>query len=249
MKQIKFFSLALSSLISATAWSGTAGPLPVEKSWTWAASVSGGFAVARAGETETFFLAPGIEKSYVAQKDNNTLATGEVFFGVHKWLQGQSAMQLGLALSTTGNADLQGVIWDDASPLFDNHKYQYKIRNTRIALKGKFIFDNIWMVNPWVSATAGVGFNRAHSFDNQPVIFQALPNNNFENNTKTAFSYGFGAGVQKNINQHWHVGVGYEFSDWGKSQLDRARGQTLGTGLSLNHLYTNGATITLGYVA
>lgn len=69
-------------MISATAWSGIAGPLPVGKSWTWAASVSGGFAVARAGETETFFLTPGIEKSYVAQKDNNTLATGEVFFWV-----------------------------------------------------------------------------------------------------------------------------------------------------------------------
>ena len=35
------------------------------------------------------------------------------------------------------------------------------------------------------------------------------------------------------------VGVGYEFSDWGKSQLGRAPGQTINSGLALSHFYTN----------
>ena len=42
---------------------------------------------------------------------------------------------------------------------------------------------------PWVSASLGVGFNRAHDFTNTPLIFEALPNNNFEDHTKTAFTY------------------------------------------------------------
>ncbi|HFK5879090.1 TPA: outer membrane protein, partial [Legionella pneumophila] len=149
----------------------------------------------------------------------------------------------------TGNAKLQGVIWDDADPEFNNHSYQYKIRNSRIAVKGKLLLDKGYWLMPWVSASLGVGFNRAHDFTNTPLIFEALPNPNFTNHTKTAFTYTLGAGVQKSISEHWQLGVGYEFADWGKSELGRASGQTLNEGLKLNHLYTNGVVLNLTYVA
>ena len=58
-----------------------------------------------------------------------------------------------------------------------------------------------------------------------------------------------GAGVQKALNNHWQVGVGYEFADWGKSTLGRSLGQTLNTGLSLNYFYTNGVLFNLTYLA
>ncbi|HAT8718368.1 TPA: porin family protein, partial [Legionella pneumophila] len=64
-----------------------------------------------------------------------------------------------------------------------------------------------------------------------------------------AFTYTLGAGVQKSISEHWQLGVGYEFADWGKSELGRASGQTLNEGLKLNHLYTNGVVLNLTYVA
>jgi len=70
-------------------------------------------------------------------------------------------------------------------------------------------------------------FNHAYSFNNTPTIFEALPNANFSSNTETAFTYTLGAGVQRVINQHWQVGIGYEFADWGKSKLSRAPVQTL----------------------
>jgi len=60
---------------------------------------------------------------------------------------------------------------------------------------------------------------------------------NFASNTTTAFTYTLGVGVERHLNQHWQVGMGYEFADWGHSKLDRAAGQTMGTGLSINHLY------------
>lgn len=44
-------------------------------------------------------------------------------------------------------------------------------------------------------------------------------------------------------------GIGYEFADWGRSQLNRAPGQTLNSGLSLSHLYTNGFLFNLTYSA
>jgi hypothetical protein len=45
------------------------------------------------------------------------------------------------------------------------------------------------------------------------------------------------------------IGDGYEFADWGQSQLGRASGQTLSPGLSLNHLYTHGVLFNLTNLA
>ncbi|MGL6035737.1 MAG: porin family protein, partial [Legionella sp.] len=61
-------------------------------------------------------------------------------------------------------------------------------------------------------------------------------------------AYTVGAGLQKSLNDNWQVGVGYEFADWGKSQLASAPEQTLNSGLGLNHLYTNGVLLNVTYV-
>lgn len=249
MKNRLFLSIATASALGCTAFAGTMGSVIPPKDWTWVTSITAGPIWARSGETQTFYLAPEIEKTYVARKSSDATASGELFLGMQKSLTAQWLGQLGLAAATTGNARLQGVIWDDADPQFDNYSYLYKIRNSRVAVKGKLLLDKGYWFMPWVSASLGVGFNSAHDFANTPLIFEAVPNNNFEDHTKTAFTYTLGAGIQKHINDHWQMGVGYEFADWGKSVLNRAAGQTLHTGLSLNHSYTNGVLFNLTYIA
>ena len=155
--------------------------------------------------------------------------------------------QLGLAVAATSNATLTGAIWDDASPEFDNYTYNYKIQHTHVAVEGKLLADMGYWLVPWVSASLGVGFNNVHSFRNTPTIFEAISNPDFASHTQTAFTYTVGAGVQKALSAHWQVGAGYEFADWGKSQLDRASGQTQNSGLALNHLYTNGLLFSISY--
>ncbi|HAU0262639.1 TPA: porin family protein [Legionella pneumophila] len=249
MKYRLFLFITAAGVLGSTAFAGTMEPAVPSKDWTWVSSIAAGPVWVRGGETQTFFLAPEIEKTYADRKSTNVLASGELFVGIQKTWSSQWLGQLGLAAATTGNAKLQGVIWDDADPEFNNHSYQYKIRNSRIAVKGKLLLDKGYWLMPWVSASLGVGFNRAHDFTNTPLIFEALPNPNFTNHTKTAFTYTLGAGVQKSISEHWQLGVGYEFADWGKSELGRASGQTLNEGLKLNHLYTNGVVLNLTYVA
>ncbi|HCD9576658.1 TPA: porin family protein [Legionella pneumophila] len=249
MRYRLFLFLTAAGVLGSTAFAGTMGLVIPSKDLTWVGSVSAGPVWARGGETQTFFLAPEIEKTYAARKSTNVLASGELFVGIQKTWSSQWLGQLGLAAATTGNAKLQGVIWDDADPEFNNHSYQYKIRNSRIAVKGKLLLDKGYWLMPWVSASLGVGFNRAHEYSNAPLIFEALPNPNFADHTKTAFTYTLGAGVQKAFNDHWQVGIGYEFADWGKSELGRALGQTMNSGLALNHLYTNGVLLNLTYVA
>jgi opacity protein-like surface antigen len=72
---------------------------------------------------------------------------------------------------------------------------------------------------------------------------------NFVSNTTTTFTYTLGVGLERHLNQHWQAGIGYEFADWGNSQLIRASGQTLNNGLSFSHLYTNGLLFNLTYLA
>lgn len=246
---IFLYLVIMASMLSSHAFAGVQGFVPTAKDWSPVVSLSAGPIWAGDGDTQTFFLASEIEKTYVARKSINKLGTGELFFGMQKSLSSQWLGQLGLAAAITENATFQGVIWDDADPEFDNHSYQYKVRNTRIAVKGKLIFDKGYWLTPWVSGSAGLGFNYAHDFTNTPLIEEALPNPNFTHQTKTDLTYTLGVGVQKKLNQHWQFGIGFEFADWGKSELGRAYGQTQNSGLALNHLYTKGVLFNFTYVA
>jgi opacity protein-like surface antigen len=249
MRYRLILSITVAGAFGSTAFAGTMGSVMPSKDWTWVGSIAAGSVWERGGETQTFFLAPEIEKTYAARISTNAFAAEELFIGLQKSLASQWLGQLGLVAATAGNARLQGVIWDDADPAFDNYSYQYKVRNTRIAAKGKLLLDKGYWLMPWVSASLGVGFNRTFDFTNTSLISEAVPQSNFANHVKTAFIYTVGAGVQKALDTHWQVGAGYEFADWGKSSLGRAWGQTMNSGLALNHFHTNGVLFNLTYIA
>lgn len=80
------------------------------------------------------------------------------------------------------------------------------------------------------------------------LISQALPNSNFANKTISSFSYAISVGLEKVLSDKWRLGAGYEFTDWGKSELGRSAGQTLNSGLSLKHMYTHNAMAHLTYI-
>ncbi len=203
---------------------------------------------------QTFYLAPDIEKTYAAKNPTNAMVDLGIFLGLQKtfpspWVQVQSITgQLGLALVFAGNAKLSGDIWDDANEEFNNYNYNYKLNHTHVALEGKVLIDKGYWLTPWVSASIGVGFNRAYAFNNSPTIFEAVQNSNFSSYTQTALTYTISAGLQKSFDKNWQAGVGYEFADWGKSKLGRASGQTMNDGLTLNHYYVNSILFNLSYI-
>ena len=249
MKKIALLGLLSAAILSHAAFAGDMGSIEPQTKWPLVGTLSVGPVWQSNGHTQTFYLAPNVEKTYAANSSTNAMADGEIFLGLQKDLPRQLQGQLGLAVGIAGNADLSGHIWDDANPQFNNYTYNYKVNHVHLALKGKVLADRGYWLTPWVSGSLGVGFNHAYSFNNTPTIFEAIPNNNFSSNTETAFTYTLGAGVQRVLNQHWQVGIGYECADWGQSQLGRASGQTLNSGLGLNHLYTNGFLFNLTYLA
>ncbi len=220
-----------------------------QPSWSWVGSLSLGPVWENAGRTQTLDLTPYITKTYAAATAVNPLIDGEAFAGIQTTLNETFTGQLGIAWVIANHAKLSGHIWDDANPNFNNYTYKYAIQHNHIAVKGKLLFEEKLDVIPWISGSLGIGFNDAYAFQNTPFISEAVTMPNFTPHTQTSFVYTLGFGAQKVLNQHFQIGAGYEFSDWGQSQLGRAAGQTLGSGLSLNHLYTNGVLFNLTYLS
>jgi opacity protein-like surface antigen len=223
--------------------SAQAGKLPI-----WVADIAMGAVWENGGATQTLLLAPDVEKTYVANKSTNALFNGEIFLGLQSALPYNVALQYGVTALATTNAPLSGTIYDMGDPEFNNYDYSYNLQHTAVALKGKLLADLHYWVNPWLSASVGIGFNNSNAFQNTPLIFEADTTPNFASKTATAFTYTVGAGLQKTLTTHWQVGAGYEFSDWGHSQLGAAAGQTINRGVGLNHLYTNGILFNFTYL-
>lgn len=214
------------------------------------ATVSVGPAWYQAGKTQSIYLQPEFENAYIANTSSNTLVSGELFLGLQRPLFARAFGQLGFTVATTSPARLQGHVWELADENFDNFTYQYRIKNTRVAVKGKLLsemFSSTYL--PYLSGSLGVAFNRASQFSMTPLIFEVIPEAPFQAHTQTAFTYTLGAGLQKSFNHHWQIGIGYEFADWGNSALARSAVQTQNSGLTLSHLYTNQLQFSLSYLA
>lgn len=244
MKKNLFFILFFSNMAMA----GAMGPISTFTNQNWVGTFSIGPTWTSPGSQQTLNLSPTIEKTYTANEPTNTLADGEIFLGIRKDFPYQLFAHLGVAGAYTSQAGLSGEIWDDADPNFNNFAYGYHIQHGHIALKAKLFKDLSYSIFPWISGSIGVGFNRSNSFYNIPLITQAVAQNNFSNFTQTSFTYTVGVGIQKILTSNWQIGMGYEFSDWGQSHLNPAVGQTEGTGLSLDHLYTNGLMFNITYL-
>ena len=201
------------------------------------------------GETQTFYLQPDIQKTYAPTPAKNALIYGELLVGLQKQLTDTFISQFGLAIAGGSDANLNGDIWEDADPAFNNYTYSYYINEARITAKGNLLIDpHYYGLRPYVSAGIGVGFNTSHGFTITADIPEEIPAPAFQDNTNTAITYTLGLGVQKAWSDSWYTGIGYEFANWGKSQLAPAIDQTLNQGLSASHIYMNTIQLSLTYI-
>ena len=252
MKKTKRISGLISLLSVMLSQTVSAGDMGVLRSWEPLVGLSAGPTWASANKTQTFYLQPDVQKTYVASNNNETFVTAELFLAGQRLLRPSLLTkpvvgQLGLVIAWAGNADLSGDVWEDANPNFNNYNYAYKMNHTYVALKGRLLGDFEYVAEPYMSGSLGVGFNRAYDYTEKPKIPEEVPAPSFSAHTTTAFSYTLGVGLQKAFMSHLQAAVGYEFSDWGRSQLGRAAGQTLNQGLSPKHMYAQQLQCSLFY--
>ncbi len=215
----------------------------------WFVTANLGPAWSQGGQTQTFALQEDVTKTYTANNAHNTLINAAIFLGAQQNINRVFFTQLGFAFAATDNVKFSGNIWEDADPDFANYNYDYNVVYSHIALKAKLFARWTETTQPYIGASAGMGFNRAHHFFISPRIPEAVPAPPFTAHTKNgALAYTLEVGLQHLIDAHWRGGVGYEFADWGASSLGRAVGQTLNSGITLSHLYTNGIQFNLTYV-
>lgn len=241
--------LFASVCLSATSFAGTMGPMSMPRAWAPMISLSGGPAWTENGKSQTFYLQPDVQKTYAANNNKTTLATGEIFLGLQHPINSMFTGQFGVAFAAASSARLNGDQWEDADPDFNNFYYNYKVNHARIAAKAKLLADFGQVVQPYISGSIGAGFNHAHDFTINTRLFEEIPAPPFTDHTTTALAYTLGIGVQKAMGTNWQVGIGYEFASWGKSNLGSAPGQTPNSSLHLSHLYTNELQLSLSFTA
>ncbi len=218
-------------------------------SWSPVFTVSISPAWTTAGTSQTFYLQPRLRNTYEPSHDSNLFADGEIFLGMqHTFANRPLSAQFGLALAATNNTSASGDIWDDANPDFNNFTYNYQVSHRHVAVKGKLLTNNGYIVNPYISGSLGVGMNKASGFTITPKLFEEVAAPPFNSQNTTAFTYTAGVGFQRAVNEHLQLGLGYEFADWGKYGFAAADGQTVNSGLSQSNLYTNALQISLSYI-
>jgi len=214
--------------------------------------VSGGPGWSSPGKTQTIYLESDSPNAYNNHSKTQTLGMGELLLGFQTRLFTTPIQtQWGVLVSAAGMANVKGDIWQLSNARFNNMNYNYNINQLRTGLRTKWILDKYAftdMFKPYITGSLAAGFNHSFSFQNFAKRSEVVPNPNFKDKTVTALSYSVGAGFQKEINQHTHVGLGYEFFDWGKSGLASAPGQATNAAPFLNHLYVNTVLLNLTYL-
>lgn len=234
--------------LTSLGWAGEMGSQPVN-TWDRVITLSGGPAWTNPGQMQQVMLLPFLSQLYVTQSNTQTIGSGEVALSLQHPLKQHIKGQIGLAVAAATSIPLSGEIWQDNDPDFNNFNYAYKINHAHIAIRGKLFADYSQFIQPYLSASLGLGFNQAYNYSDTPKLPEVVSEPPFQKNTNTVFVYTLDAGIQRVFYDLWTIGIGYEFADWGKSQLSGAMNQRVGSGLAVNHIYINQLLISLSFIA
>lgn len=215
--------------------------------WSSIITVSGGPAWANPGKDQYLYpYPPPMYNHYIADHDWGILGTGELFFGLQHFIGATNLIgQFGIGFAGASDASVSGVVNVNGIP--DVYTYSYQVSHVRAELKGKLITNGFQPVQPYFSASLGVGFNHSHDYIPTTIDPILYPTYWFSTVSTPALSYTLGLGVQKMLSPNWQVGIGYEFADWGQSHLGEDD-VTLLQGPMLPHLYTNELLFSLSYM-
>lgn len=239
-------------LISNTVFSGDLGSLnaSTKENTAWLGTLSAGPGWSNNIAQQTFFLEPGVEKTYTTAEANRVLMQGEVFIGKQFQAPYHAILEGGLSLGGSSTQGFSGQIWEDANPVFNNYNYDFSLTHSYLAVSGKIYTDALrWKFEPYFRASLGVAWNRLTHFGSSPLISEEVTAPAFACNTTSSFTYIVGVGLQKAINLNWRAGVEYTFSDWGSGEFAVPSGQNLSNVFSFSGLNVNSLMFNITYLA
>lgn len=202
---------------------------------------------AKVKQSSNIELSPNTTNFYYAESQKVSIFGGELFVGYEKRVNEWVAIQFGAEGALTNDARLRGIIVQNQDP--DSLYYFYKIYHGYVGAKGRLVAHKEKVLQPYISGSLGAGFNNSHGFINKSNNPAVPTTANFASNLTTAISYIVGGGVEARLDDNIKIGVGYEYSGWGKSKLGIIPGQTTNSGPGLANIYTNSLQISIIYKA
>lgn len=179
---------------------------------------------------QSFQSYAGIEDVFTYEDNSGHSNVGlvSVFLGAERSLQWPGIfMQGGFEYNYFANGTVSGLntvgVEQDTSTIY---QYRYKLQSQQMLAVAKLYSTWNTIYHPNVSAGLGASFNRAYDYGvrtNETGSVNIAPE--FADHTQSSFSYSLGLGLDADINPQMRFGLGYRFSDLGKSSLG---GGTLG---------------------
>lgn len=159
--------------------------------------------------------------------ENGTSSFLGGFLGVEHPFHYQSLfMQLGIEYNYFWDIPIYGLSSVGEPETYTNYTYDYILQTQQALAVAKF-FTSVELLTipshifyPYVSVGLGVAFNHSSQYNTAPQGTECanLPPV-FGNNMNVNLSYSVGLGVDTNITQHIRVGLGYQFSHFGRASL------------------------------
>lgn len=178
---------------------------------------------------------PGFPDDRFDGNDSKSSPQYSVFAG-YQWRQNNQwlpAYSLSLNYTYISSAEISGVIFINNLPDSRNFTYKYDISQQTVLAKFKADLYQWQQFMPYLSAGAGVSFNRTHNYSDSPIPGATLLQRRygFNSATRSQFAGTVGAGIDYWFNDRSQISLGYELAYYGKVRT--GNGQSI---LSANRL-------------
>jgi opacity protein-like surface antigen len=240
---IFLFFLLSSSSIFATSTTPFAKYFS-HSAWHPVMTLTGGETIhSDAGESKNIPAQNGIFSFfyYAANHSTQTQSLLGGSLGAEFLVSKQWDWQTGLGYYQPSAFHAEGTVTQGVDTESENqYSYKYFIQSHQLLIENKLLYH--WHgYCPYLYAGIGAAWNNSHSFNVNIQPAFTTYSNQFQNRSKTAFTYSIGFGIDVPFGEQARLGVGYRFSDLGGAKTGNGMIDTVTTSttLSQSHLYTN----------
>jgi len=201
---------------------------------------SPGMAFQNNGNTQTVTLLTSpqnLGNRYVASNDWSHTFVAQLSAEERFLKMNAFSLRFGLTLNYVNHVNQSGVVDQFELPDFDNLNYHYTISSFGMMATLKLLYSLGKKWQTYIDAGVGVASNRAFDYQETPRITGAIAMSPYGNRRINSMINSVGVGLMYALSQQFSIGLGYAFTDLGKSALATSSAQQTTQTPTLNPLY------------
>lgn len=135
----------------------------------------------------------------------------------------------------------------------NQYSYRYQVLARQLLLEGKLLGNVNQFIHPYALLGIGVASTTAYNYNVTIIPPWTTMSPLYSEHSSTSFSYGIGAGFDVDIDplKHFRGGLGYRFTNFGRTSLGSGilNTTTVSNTLSQSNLYAHEIFVQLTYIA